>query len=137
MSKERKNPVVIKGMEEVPFGPPPKEYNYRCSICGIELLVNEAVVDAGIRMAKFNKEYYKGYMPKVGCPGCNNYTILMKSNISCSWLLRRKRWAVEAYCRYQRRPVPRAMNCYLLSKYYRCFVIAVFIKSSTGKYVFH
>jgi hypothetical protein len=26
-------------------------------------------------MAKFNKEYHKGYMPKVGCPGCNNYTM--------------------------------------------------------------
>ena len=23
-------------------------------------------------MARFNNEYYEGYMPKVGCPGCNN-----------------------------------------------------------------
>ena len=57
-----------------PFGPPPEEYNYRCSACGTELLVNEAIIDAGIGMAKFNKEHYEGYMPKVGCPGCNNYT---------------------------------------------------------------
>jgi hypothetical protein len=38
-------------------------------------MVNEAIIDAGIGMAKFNNEYYKGYMPKVGCPGCNNYTM--------------------------------------------------------------
>jgi len=37
--------------------------------------VNEAIVDAGIGMAKFNNEYYENYMPKVGCPGCNNYTM--------------------------------------------------------------
>ena len=67
-------PLERKAMEE-PFGPPPKEYNYRCSVCGTELLVNEAIIDAGIGMAKFNKEYYEGYMPKVGCPGCNNYTM--------------------------------------------------------------
>ena len=60
---------------EEPFGPPPKKYKYRCPECGTELLVNEAVVDAEIGMAKFNKEYYEGYMPKVGCPWCNNYTI--------------------------------------------------------------
>jgi hypothetical protein len=39
------------------------------------LLVNEAVIDAGIGMAEFKGEYYEGYMPKVGCPGCNNYTM--------------------------------------------------------------
>ena len=41
----------------------------------LSFLVNEAIIDAGIGMAKFNKEYYEGYMPKVGCPGCNNYTM--------------------------------------------------------------
>ncbi|MBV6467884.1 MAG: hypothetical protein L3J18_14405 [Candidatus Brocadia sp.] len=54
-----------------PFGPAPKEYKYRCSVCGTELLVNEAIADAGIGMAKSSKEYSEGYMPKVGCPGCN------------------------------------------------------------------
>jgi hypothetical protein len=44
-------------------------------VCGTELLVNEAIVDAGIGMAKFHNEYHEGYMPKVGCPGCNNYTM--------------------------------------------------------------
>jgi hypothetical protein len=44
-------------------------------VCGEKLLVNEAVVDAGIGMAKFHNEYYEGYMPQVGCPGCGNYTM--------------------------------------------------------------
>jgi hypothetical protein len=44
-------------------------------VCGTELLVNEAIIDAGIGMAKFKNEYYDGYIPKVGCPGCNNYTM--------------------------------------------------------------
>ena len=57
MSKRRKKPLERKAMEE-PFGPPPKEYNYRCSVCGTELLVNEAIIDAGMGMAKFNKEYF-------------------------------------------------------------------------------
>lgn len=58
-----------------PFGPPPEEYQYRCTECGTELLVNEAIIDAGIGMGKFHNEYYEGYMPQVGCPGCNNYTM--------------------------------------------------------------
>ena len=54
-------------MEE-PFGPPPKEYNYRCSVCGTELLVNEAIIDAGIGMSKFNvKEFqtHRKWVPKM------------------------------------------------------------------------
>lgn len=62
-------------IEDEPFGPAPMEYSYRCSICGEELMVNEAIIDAGIGWAKFNNEYYPGYMPKVGCPGCNNYSM--------------------------------------------------------------
>ena len=58
-----------------PFGSPPEEYKYRCSVCGTELMVNEAIIDAGIGMAKFHNEYHDGYMPKVGCPGCNNYSM--------------------------------------------------------------
>lgn len=74
MSRKSKRPLLMKAMEE-PFGPPPKEYNYRCSVCGAELLVNEAIIDAGIALARFNNEYYEGYMPKVGCPVCNGYTM--------------------------------------------------------------
>ena len=39
------------------------------------MFVNEAIVDVGIGMAKFQCEYYAGFMPKVGCPGCNGYTM--------------------------------------------------------------
>jgi hypothetical protein len=58
-----------------PFGPPPIEYPYRCLACGTELLVNEAIIDVGMGMAKFQHEYYPGFMPKVGCPGCNGDTM--------------------------------------------------------------
>ena len=46
---------------DIPFGPPPEEYLYRCPVCGTELLVNEAIIDVGIGMAKFQNEYYPGY----------------------------------------------------------------------------
>ena len=59
----------MRGPEEVPqaredldepFGPPPIEYLYRCPVCGTELLVNEAIIEVGIGMAQFQKEYYPG-----------------------------------------------------------------------------
>ncbi len=37
--------------------------------------MNEAVIDAEIGMARFNIKYYGGFMPKLGCPGCNNHTM--------------------------------------------------------------
>ena len=58
-----------------PFGPPPMEYPYRCPVCDTALLVNEAIIDVGIGMAKFQNAYYPGLMPKVGCPGCNGDTM--------------------------------------------------------------
>ena len=61
--------------EEVPFGPPPEEYNYRCSQCRHEMAVNEAIIDAGILWAKFDKTYYEGFMPVLGCPNCNQETM--------------------------------------------------------------
>jgi len=36
------------------------------------MLVNEAIIDGEIGMAQFNNEYHEGYMPTLGCPGCNN-----------------------------------------------------------------
>ncbi len=72
--RERKKTIEMNILDG-PFGPPPKEYKYRCSVCRTEIEVNEAVIDAEIGMAKFNGEYYEGYMPKLGCPGCNNHTM--------------------------------------------------------------
>ncbi|MEW6379698.1 MAG: hypothetical protein AB1611_08815 [bacterium] len=56
--KRPKMPLPPQIAGEELFGLPPKEYNYRCSMCGMELLVNEATVEIGM---------------EVGCPGCNNY----------------------------------------------------------------
>jgi hypothetical protein len=43
-------------------------------VCGEELLVNEAIIDAAIGMAKFRGEYAGG-MPTIGCSGCNGETV--------------------------------------------------------------
>jgi len=53
----------------------PQRIQLSLPVCGEELLVNEAIIDVGIGMAKFNNEFHKGFMPKVGCPGCDNYTM--------------------------------------------------------------
>ena len=74
MRRKKHEPLPKEGLDE-PFGPPPIEYLYRCSVCGEEMLVNEAIIDVGIGMAKFQREYYAGFMPKVGCPGWNGDTM--------------------------------------------------------------
>ena len=67
MSKNRE----LKVGEDIPFGPPPEYYNYRCSNCRFEEEVNEAIIDAAIGWAQFEKRYHKGWMPTLGCPVCN------------------------------------------------------------------
>ena len=74
MSGPEEAPQAREDLDE-PFGPPPIEYPYRCPVCSTELLVNEAIIDVGIGMAKFQNEYYPEFMPKVGCPGCNGDTM--------------------------------------------------------------
>ena len=74
MRRKKYEPPPQEGLDE-PFGPPPLEYLYRCSVCGEEMFVNEAIIDVGIGMATFQREYHAGFMPKVGCPGCNGYTM--------------------------------------------------------------
>lgn len=59
---------------DLPFGPPPEEYRYRCPVCGGEELVNEASIDVAVGAAKFRGEYIGG-MPCLGCPGCNGETM--------------------------------------------------------------
>ena len=61
--------------EDVPFGPPPEEYSYRCSRCGCEIEVNEVIIDLEIAMAESDGTYYKGFMPIFGCPDCNQETM--------------------------------------------------------------
>ncbi|MDL1968882.1 MAG: hypothetical protein LWW97_10155 [Deltaproteobacteria bacterium] len=72
LSKEENQ--EIEGVD-VPFGPPPEEYSYRCSHCKCEMAVNEAIIDVEIAMAKFEGRYYEGFMPVLGCPGCNRETM--------------------------------------------------------------
>lgn len=70
MSKKK----LIEGVD-IPFGPPPEEYNYRCSQCHHEMKVNEAIIDVEIGIAEFEGRYYDGFMPALGCPGCNQDTM--------------------------------------------------------------
>ena len=74
MRRKKHEPPPTEGIDE-PFGPPPEESLYRCAVCGEEMFVNEAIIDVGMGMAKFQREYSAGFMPKVGCPGCHGYTM--------------------------------------------------------------
>ena len=60
---------VLPEYEDLPFGPPPEEYHYRCPRCGVELWVNEAIIDFELGFAAFEGREVK--MPTLGCPGCN------------------------------------------------------------------
>ena len=71
--RKRYEPIPPTGLD-APCGPPPEEYLYRCSVCGEEMLVNEAIIDVAIGAAKFRGEY-QGRMPTIGCPGCNGETM--------------------------------------------------------------
>ena len=59
---------------DIPFGPPPEEYLYRCPVCGEEARINEEIVDVTVGWLKFNGEY-KGGMPTLPCPGCEGDTM--------------------------------------------------------------
>jgi len=37
--------------------------------------VNEAIIDVEIAMAEYEKRYYDGFMPVLGCPNCNKETM--------------------------------------------------------------
>ena len=65
---------LIEG-EEIPFGPPSEEYSYHCSQCNRGTAVNEAMIDVEIGIAEFEGRYYEGFMPVLGCPGCNQETM--------------------------------------------------------------
>ena len=73
MRRQGKAPLSKEGLD-IPLGPPPAEYLYRCAVCGEELLSNEAIIDVAMGMAKFRGEYAGG-MPTIGCPGCNGETL--------------------------------------------------------------
>ena len=69
MHRPGKAPMSREDLDE-PFGPPPMESPYRCTVCGTEVLVNEAIIDADIGMAKFRNYYNEGFTPKIGGSRC-------------------------------------------------------------------
>ena len=71
--KPAKAKLNLQEGEDIPFGPPPEEYNYRCSLCGCEVWVNEAIIDFELGFAEF--EGREPRMPVLGCPGCNCETM--------------------------------------------------------------
>ncbi len=73
MGQDENEPQPREGID-IPFGPPPEEYLYRCAVCREEMLVNEAIIDVAVGAAKFRGEY-RGGMPTIGCPGCNGETM--------------------------------------------------------------
>ena len=68
-------PDVMREGEDIPFGPPPEEYSYRCSHCFHEMQVNEAIIDVEVAMAEYNGTYDEGFMPVLGCPNYNHKTM--------------------------------------------------------------
>jgi len=59
---------------DIPFGPPPEEYLYRCGVCGLEDLVNEVIIDVTVGTAQFRGDN-QGGMPKLECPRCCRETM--------------------------------------------------------------
>ena len=60
---------------DIPFGPPAKEYKYRCSHCSHEMEVNEAIIDVEVFMAEYDGSYHEVLMPVLGCPNFNRETM--------------------------------------------------------------
>jgi hypothetical protein len=58
MRHKRHEPILQAGLD-VPFGPPPEAYLYRCPVCGEEMLVNEAIIDVAIGTAKLPRGVYR------------------------------------------------------------------------------
>ena len=42
---------------------------------GLNLDPDEAIIDVEIGIAEFEGKYYEGFMPVLGCPGCNKDTM--------------------------------------------------------------
>jgi len=60
---------------DITFGPPPEEYSYRCSRCGYEMEVNEAIIDFEFAWAESEGTCPEGCMPVLVCPHCNQETM--------------------------------------------------------------
>lgn len=58
-------------IEDVPFGDPPRMYNYRCKKCNFESEMNEANVDVAYGWTKKRTKTTDGELvPVLECPNC-------------------------------------------------------------------
>lgn len=58
-------------MEDVPFGPPPRVFNYHCSECDAKFEVNEAIVDTAYGWTKKRTKTSDGEeVPVLECYKC-------------------------------------------------------------------
>jgi hypothetical protein len=73
MGRSSPKPLPREGID-IPFGPSPEEYLYRCRVCDAEDLVNEVIIDVVVGEAKFRDDY-QGGMPKLECPKCCHETM--------------------------------------------------------------
>lgn len=64
-------------MEEVPFGAPPRIYNYRCSKCNYKSEMNEAIIDTAYGWSKKRTKTSDGEtIPVLECPDCNRFSFV-------------------------------------------------------------
>ena len=65
---------LVEGID-IPFGPPPRDYKYRCTRCKFENEMNEANVDAAYGWTKKRTRTSDGEMvPVLECPNCSKWT---------------------------------------------------------------
>ena len=59
MSRQGTEPLLREGID-IPFGPPPEEYLYRCPVCDEEMLVNDVTKSKGWPFcnAKFGRKMH-------------------------------------------------------------------------------
>ena len=51
-----------------------EEYSFVHSV-NVKMAANEAVIDVEIAMVEFKDRQHEGFMPVLGCPGCNQETM--------------------------------------------------------------
>jgi hypothetical protein len=62
--------------DDVPFGPEPIMYNYRCKDCNFESEMNEAHIDVAYGWTKKRTKCSYGMLPVLECPNCESMTFV-------------------------------------------------------------
>ena len=72
MNEDEEN--MLEG-EDLPFGPPPRYYKFRCTRCKFENEMNEANVDVAYGWTKKRTRTSDGeIVPVLECPNCSKWT---------------------------------------------------------------